>query len=55
MKCGDATCASPFCCFSYRMPAFRYGGRTILHFDEPLPTSLVRKLLKARIAEGGSR
>jgi uncharacterized protein YdhG (YjbR/CyaY superfamily) len=75
-------------CISYRMPAFRHGGRVIagfqatskgcsyypfsgttlktlardlegynqtmsaLHFDEPLPASLVRKLLEARIAEG---
>jgi uncharacterized protein YdhG (YjbR/CyaY superfamily) len=77
-------------CISYRMPAFRYRGKTIagfqatskgcsyypfsgttlktlapeidgysqtksaLHFgpDKPLPASLVRKLLNARIAEG---
>ena len=26
--------------------------KSALHFDEPLPTSLVRKLLEARIAEG---
>jgi uncharacterized protein YdhG (YjbR/CyaY superfamily) len=77
-------------CISYRIPAFRLGGRIIagfsatskgcsyypfsgttletlasdiegysqtksaLHFgpDRPLPTSLVRKLLEARIAEG---
>jgi uncharacterized protein YdhG (YjbR/CyaY superfamily) len=80
-------------CISYRMPAFRFGGRIIcgfaatsngcsyypfsgatlktlagdikdydqtksaLHFgpDRPLPTSLIRKLLKARIAEGNQR
>ena len=27
--------------------------KSALHFDESLPTSLVRKLLKARMAEGG--
>jgi len=27
--------------------------KSALHFDEALPTSLVRKLLRARIAEGG--
>ena len=27
--------------------------KSALHFDEPLPTALVRKLLTARIAEGG--
>jgi uncharacterized protein YdhG (YjbR/CyaY superfamily) len=75
-------------CISYRIPAFRLGGRVIaglaatsaggsyypfsgttlktlakdvesysqtksaLHFDKPLPLSLLRKLLRARIAEG---
>jgi uncharacterized protein YdhG (YjbR/CyaY superfamily) len=29
--------------------------KSALHFDKPLPTALVRKLLKARIAEGGRR
>ena len=74
-------------CISYRLPAFRFGGRVVagfaaratggsyypfsgttlgalaedlegysqtksaLHFDAPLPTDLVRKLLEARLAE----
>jgi uncharacterized protein YdhG (YjbR/CyaY superfamily) len=29
--------------------------KSALHFDEPLPTALVRKLLKARISEGMRR
>jgi uncharacterized protein YdhG (YjbR/CyaY superfamily) len=29
--------------------------KSAMHFDKPLPTALVRKLLKARMAEGGRR
>ena len=29
--------------------------KSALHFDKPLPTSLLRKLLKARMAEGAKR
>jgi uncharacterized protein YdhG (YjbR/CyaY superfamily) len=45
-------------CISYKIPAFRFEGMVIykgtkssLHFQKPLPVALVRKLLRARIAE----